>query len=53
MLRGSQLGPYREHKYLEVIQRDLNGDDNPTEEVARLINRTVMYHKQKHLLDFF
>jgi len=32
MLRGSQLGPYREHKYLEVIERDLKGENNPTEE---------------------
>jgi len=53
MLRGSQLGPYREHKYLKIIEDDLKDDKIPNDEEARVINRKIMYHKQKHLMDFF
>jgi len=53
LLQGSQLGPYREHRYLEIIKRHLKGGKAPTEEEARMINRIIMDHKQKNLMDFF
>ena len=53
LLKGSKLGPYREHKYLQIIKIGLQGGKIPNDEEARLINRTIMNHKQKHLLYFF
>jgi len=45
MLLGSQFGPYREHKYLQVIKNALEGGKILNEEEARVLNRKIMYYK--------
>ena len=39
--------------YLQIIEKDLAGDKYPNDEEAKMINRKIMVHKQKHLLEFF
>lgn len=53
LLRGSQCPPYREDKYLKIIRSFLQEGEVPSENKAKMINREIMYHKQKHLLEFF
>jgi len=45
MLRGSQLGPYREHEYLEIIKKNVEEGKILPEEEARMINRLLVNHK--------